>query len=61
MICRKGYVADRKIPEIKIPNKFYRNYGRLSFDDQAAFISGDLPTFSNGAVYADFDMMAIWI
>jgi hypothetical protein len=44
-----------KFPEIKIPNKFYRNNGRLSFDDQAAFISGDLPTFSNGAVYADFD------
>jgi hypothetical protein len=45
----------KKFPEIKIPNKIYRNRDGLSFDDQSAFISGDVPRFSNGAVYADFD------
>ncbi|HVF81691.1 MAG TPA: VCBS repeat-containing protein, partial [Flavisolibacter sp.] len=44
-----------KFPEIKIPNKFFRNRDGLSFDDQSAVISGDLPSFSNGAAYADFD------
>lgn len=42
-------------PEIKIPNKLYRNNGDLRFSDMGAQISNDKPTFSNGAVYADFD------
>lgn len=45
----------KKFPEIKIPNKFYRNRGDLSFEDLAPSIGNDVPTFSNGAVYADFD------
>lgn len=44
-----------KFPEIKLPNKFYLNSGNLSFKDQEKNIDGDLPTFSNGSVYADFD------
>lgn len=44
-----------KFPEIKIPNKFFRNRDGLSFDDAAEAIEGDLPNFSNGAAYADFD------
>ncbi|CAN5538544.1 VCBS repeat-containing protein [soil metagenome] len=44
-----------KFPEIKLPNKFYRNNGAAKFEDMAAAIAGDRPTYSNGAVYADFD------
>lgn len=45
----------KKFPEIKIPNKFFRNNGDLSFTDEAAVVAGNEPTYSNGAVYADFD------
>lgn len=45
----------RKFPEIKLPNKFYRNNGNFSFTDEDARISGNVPTFSNGSVYADLD------
>ncbi|HSC36787.1 MAG TPA: CRTAC1 family protein, partial [Chitinophagaceae bacterium] len=44
-----------KFPEIKIPNKFFSNRGDLLFSDTGTGIAGDKPTFSNGAVYADFD------
>src|SRR6476469_2595573 len=44
-----------KFPEIKLPNKFYRNNGKLSFSDEGSSIEGEEPGFSNGAVYADFD------
>ena len=44
-----------KFPEIKLPNKFFRNRGDLSFSDEEAAIKGNTPTFSNGAVYADLD------
>ncbi|MBC7946901.1 MAG: VCBS repeat-containing protein, partial [Chitinophagaceae bacterium] len=44
-----------KFPEIKLPDKFYKNKGDLSFSDEASLIDGSTPTFSNGAVYADFD------
>ncbi|MEP6725211.1 MAG: VCBS repeat-containing protein [Bacteroidota bacterium] len=44
-----------KFPQIKIPNRFFHNTGNLKFDDMADRIEGDLPSFSNGAVYADFD------
>jgi len=44
-----------KFPEIKIPNKFYLNQGKLVFKDLENQVENNLPTFSNGAVYADFD------
>ena len=44
-----------KFPQIKIPNRFFHNAGNMKFEDMAAKIDGDLPTYSNGAVYADFD------
>lgn len=44
-----------KFPQIKIPNKFYLNKGDLRFADLASRIKGDLPSFSNGAVYVDLD------
>jgi hypothetical protein len=45
----------KKFPEIKLPNKFFKNNGNLSFTDEDAMIDGNAPSFSNGAVYADFD------
>ncbi|HEX4851136.1 MAG TPA: CRTAC1 family protein, partial [Puia sp.] len=42
-------------PEIKLANKFFKNDSALKFTDLKAAISGDRPTFSNGAVVADFD------
>lgn len=44
-----------KFPQIKLPNKFYRNKGQVQFEDMAGSIAGDKNSFSNGAVYADFD------
>lgn len=44
-----------KFPEIKLPNKFFKNKGNLSFDDLENKIQSNEPTFSNGAVYADLD------
>jgi hypothetical protein len=44
-----------KFPEIKLPNKFYKNNGDLSFTDEDGRIQGNIPTFSNGSIYADLD------
>jgi enediyne biosynthesis protein E4 len=44
-----------KFPEIKLPNKFFLNKHDAKFEDIEAQIKNDKPTFSNGAVYADFD------
>jgi hypothetical protein len=44
-----------KFPQIKLPNKFYKNNGNFSFTDEESRIKGSIPTFSNGSVYADFD------
>jgi len=52
---QKDIALIAKFPEIKLPNKFYRNNGNLSFTDEKDRIAGSQPTFSNGAVYADFD------
>ncbi|MGV3657490.1 MAG: VCBS repeat-containing protein [Chitinophagaceae bacterium] len=44
-----------KFPQIKLPNKFFRNEGNVSFNDLSSSIQNDLPTFSNGSIYADLD------
>lgn len=44
-----------KFPQIKIPNKFYRNEGDMKFSDISGNISSNVSTYSNGAAYADFD------
>lgn len=44
-----------KFPEIKIPNKFFKNNGSLQFMDMASSIGNNKPTYSNGAIYADLD------
>jgi hypothetical protein len=51
----------KKFPEIKIPNKFYKNDGSLAFTDIASSITNDQATFSNGAVYAILIMTEILI
>jgi enediyne biosynthesis protein E4 len=49
----KDMAVISNFPEIKLPNKFYRNTGNVQFKDMS--VKGDLPTFSNGAAYADLD------
>ncbi len=44
-----------KFPQIKIPNKLFRNKGNFQFEDVASKIENNKNTFSNGTVYADFD------
>ncbi|HEV2831759.1 MAG TPA: VCBS repeat-containing protein, partial [Hanamia sp.] len=44
-----------KFPEIKLPNKFFKNGGDVKFKDAEKEIGGNVSTFSNGAVYGDFD------
>jgi enediyne biosynthesis protein E4 len=44
-----------RFPQIKIPNKFFKNGRDLVFTDLAAQIGNDKNTYSNGAAYADFD------
>jgi hypothetical protein len=51
----KDMALVNKIPEIKIPNKLYRNTGDLKFSDLDGRITNDKATYSNGAVYADLD------
>ncbi len=51
----KDMAVIEKFPRIKLPNKFYRNKGAMRFEDIEAGIANDQQTFSNGAVYADFD------
>jgi enediyne biosynthesis protein E4 len=44
----------KKIPEIKFPNKFYGNSGKLMFEERTD-IKGNAKSFSNGAAYGDLD------
>jgi len=44
-----------KLPEIKLPNKFFQNKGGLAFHDLTQNIKNDQISYSNGAVYADLD------
>jgi hypothetical protein len=44
-----------KFPQIKIPNKFFKNTGNLAFADLEQQVGDNKSTYSNGAVYADLD------
>ncbi len=44
------------IPVVKIPNYGFKNNGNLTFKDVSSTWGIDLPSFSNGAVYADLDL-----
>jgi ASPIC/UnbV protein/VCBS repeat protein len=45
----------QQIPQVKLHNYAFRNKGDLTFSDETAGWGLTLPTFSNGAAYADFD------
>jgi hypothetical protein len=45
----------KQIPEIKLHNYGFANNGDLTFKDVSTEWGLELPTFSNGAVYADLD------
>jgi hypothetical protein len=51
----KNLALVNKFPQIKIPNKFFKNTGDLSFRDMDDNIDDNKSTYSNGAVYADLD------
>ena len=44
-----------KLPQIKIPNKFFKNTKDLKFADMSQLIDGNEDSYSTGAVYADLD------
>jgi hypothetical protein len=44
-----------RLPDVKLPNPVYRNNGTLIFEDKTEEWGTDLPTFTNGAAYADLD------
>lgn len=54
-VSKQELTAVDNFPEIKLPNKLFRNKGDVQFDDLGDAIEGDVPTFSNGSVYADLD------
>lgn len=44
-----------KFPQTKIPNRFFKNDGNMSFADIHAAIDGNSSSYSNGSIYADLD------
>ena len=44
-----------KFPEIKLPNRFFRNTGNAKFNDVSKNIQDNPDSYSNGALYADLD------
>ncbi len=44
-----------RIPEVKVANFAFRQDGELSFSDVTAEWGMDIPSYSNGAAYADLD------
>jgi hypothetical protein len=54
MVASKKQVLDQ-IPIVKIPNYAFKNGGNLQFTDVTKDWGLDVPTFSNGAAYADLD------
>ena len=45
----------KQMPQVKIPNYCFKNGGNLSFTDATAAWGMKVPSFSNGAAYADLD------
>ena len=44
-----------KMPQIKLPNVFFKNGGNLKFEDISAAVIGNPDTYSNGAISVDLD------
>ncbi len=53
-VASKQQILDQ-IPVVKIPNYAFKNNGDLKFTDVTKDWGLDVPTFSNGAAYADLD------
>jgi len=53
-VASKQQILDQ-IPIVKIPNYAFKNNGKLQFTDVTQNWGLDVPTFSNGAAYADLD------
>lgn len=53
-IATKKQVLDQ-IPVVKIANYAFHNNGKLGFEDVTKTWGMDIPSFSNGAAYADLD------
>ena len=45
----------KMLPQQKLTNYFFKNNGDLTFDNMSAIWTDSIPTYSNGAVYADLD------
>ncbi len=54
-IGEKDMTLIDKFPQIKLPNRFFRNKGNIVFEDMGKAIGNDQSTYSNGAAYADLD------
>lgn len=54
-LSSEDFALINNFPEIKLPNQFFANTSNGKFDDVNILIKNNLPTFSNGAAYADFD------
>ncbi len=52
---KKYYETLEKLDEVQTTNHVYRNTGTLEFEDKTEAWGVKLPTYSNGAAYADFD------
>ncbi len=48
-------IVEQRLPSIKLKNKFFKNNHNLTFSDISGSIRDNLPSFSNGAAYGDFD------
>lgn len=51
----KDLAVVEKMPQIKLPNKFFRNTADFRFGDMEKEIENSEESYSNGAVYADLD------
>ena len=54
-ISNKDLNVIEKMPQIKLPNKFFMNQGELSFIELEEGIENSKESYSNGAIYADLD------
>jgi len=54
-LTEEDLALQEKMPQIKLPNKFFSNTGNLTFKDMTGNVKNARPSYSNGAVYADLD------
>lgn len=55
VVDEKDLKIIEKMPQIKIPNRFFSNTGTLKFEDKEDLIFNNKASYSNGAHYADLD------